>query len=178
MKFRKALISDIPQIQAIEKDFYNGFKLPEAVLRDWIENLDDHFIVAEDQGKLVGCIFWEQLGKIRAIPYFHRTKDFHQSAGKYGYLSEVGVLNQDADLLQKLFDMVIEAGKKKKIEGIIWVTGMDEDGHDAMERGLIEKNGFDKLKPVGRWEYAPGKFSEAHWIFLKILNPAFVPGRS
>jgi hypothetical protein len=169
MEFRKALISDISQIQAIEEDFYGGFKLPEAVLRDWIENLRENFIVAEDDGKLTGCIFWEQLGEIRAIPYLHQSEDFHQPKGEYFYISEVGVLNKDADLLQSLFDLVIEAGKKKKIKGIIWVTGMDEEGHDAMERGLIEKNGFGKFKHAGQWEYAPGKFSEAHWIFLKKL---------
>lgn len=50
MRFRKATVSDIPQIQAIEEDFYNGSKLPEAVLRDWIENLGENFIVAEKDG--------------------------------------------------------------------------------------------------------------------------------
>jgi hypothetical protein len=169
MRFRKATIADIPRIQAIEKDFYNGLKLPDSVLRDWIENLGKNFIVAEYKGKLHGCIFWEQLEKIRAIPYFHQSRDYHRPDGKYFYVSEVGVLNQKADLLQELFDILIEASKKKKLKGIIWVTGMDEEGHDALERNLIKRNGFKKFKPAGQWEYAPGKFSEAHWIFLKQL---------
>lgn len=169
MKFRKATISDIYQIQAIEEDFYEGFKLPQTVLRYWINNLSENFLVAEDGGKLVGCIFWEQLKEIKAIPYFHRSYDFHKSGGKYAYISEVGVLDKNADLLQQLFNKVVKSAKKNNIKAIIWLTGMDKKGHDAIERGLLEKNGFEKFKKVKRWEYSPGKFSENHWIFVKEL---------
>ncbi len=169
MKFRKVSVSDIPQIQAIEKDFYDGFNLPEAVLRNWIENLGESFLVAEDKGKLAGCIFWEQLGEIKAVPYVHKSEDFHKPKGEYFYVSEVGALGRDFGLLQKLFDKVVKSARKKNVKAIIWVTGIDEEGHDAAERNLIEKNGFEKLKHAGRWEYSPGKFSEKHWIFVKEL---------
>lgn len=170
MKFRKAAISDIHQIQAIEEDFYEGFKLTGIILRDWIDNLSENFLVAEDGRKLVGCIFWEQLDEIKAIPYFHQSQDFHKSGGEYAYISEVGVLDKNADLLQQLFNRVVKLARQKNIKTIIWVTGLDEGGHTAMERDLIEKSGFKKLKPVGRWEYAPGKFSKKHWIFIKELK--------
>jgi hypothetical protein len=169
VKFRQATVSDIPQIQAIERDFYDGFKLPEEILRGWIDNLGENFLVAEDMRKLVGCIFWEQLEEIKALPYIHKSKDSHKPNGEYFYISEVGVLNKKFKLLQKLFDRVVESARKKNIKAIIWVTGMDEEGHDVAERSLIEKNGFEKFKHAGRWEYSPGKFSEKHWIFMKKL---------
>lgn len=102
---------------------------------------------------MIGCIFWEQLEEIKAIPYFR----------------EIGALNKNADLLQQLFNRVVRAAEEKNIKAIIWVTGMDEKGHDAMERGLLERNSFRKLRKVKRWEYSPGKFSEKHWIFIKEL---------
>lgn len=163
------MIFDIPQIQAIEKDFYDGFKLPEEILRGWIENINENFIVAEDKGKLVGCIFWEQLEEVKAIPYIHKPDDFHRPKGEYFYISEVGALGRDFGLLQRLFDKVVKPARQKNIRAIIWVTGMDEEGHDATERSLIEKNGFEKFKHAGSWEYSPGKFSEKHWIFVKEL---------
>jgi len=78
-------------------------------------------------------------------------------------------LDKNADLLQQLFNRVVKLARQKDIRAIIWVTGLDEEGHDVMERGLIEKIGFKRLKHAGRWEYAPGKFSEKHWIFIKEL---------
>lgn len=168
MQFRRASIIDISHIQAVEKEFY-GFTLPTAVLRDWIENLGENFIVAEEGGRLVGCIFWEKLEEINAIPYLHSVEDYHKPEGEYFYISEVGILNQNLDLLQQLFDKVMESAKKGKIKSIIWLTGVDKEGHNAVERALLDRNGFEKTKHVKRWEYAPGKFSADHWLFVKEL---------
>ncbi len=167
MKLRKAAVSDIPQIQLIEKEYYGGLELPEEILRDWIENLPENFFVAEKDGELAGHIFWEQMKDIRAIPFFHRSEEFHRPNGSYFYISEIGVLSGNSILLQQLFDGVVESAKRKRIKGVVWVTGADKEGHDLAERSLIVENGFRKFKHAGRWEYAPGRFSEKHWIYLK-----------
>lgn len=147
--------------------YYDGFELPGKILKNWIENLGKNFIVVEENGKLMGHIFWEQLEEIKAIPFSHSSKDFHRPTGKYFNISEIGVLHNDLELLQQLFQEVIKSAEEKQIKGIIWVTGEKEKGHDSMERNMIEKNGFKEFKHAGKWEYAPGEFSENHWIFLK-----------
>lgn len=161
--------ADIPKIQAIEKAYYDGYFVPDEILTNWIKNAGDNFWIIEEGEKLLGYIFTERLDGIKAIPYIHKVEDNFTPTGKYIYISEIGVLNKDFDLLQQLFEKVLESAELNTAEAIVWVTGENEKGHDSVERKMISANDFEKFKHFDNWEYWPGKFCQDHWIYIKWL---------
>ena len=168
LKFRSAKLQDIEQIQGIEKEYYGNFNCPEKTLRDWISKLSDNFIVAEQNNKIIGFIFFEYLNKIKAIPFVHKLK--HMSNGRYVYISEVGILDEFQHLvvLQKLFDKLTEKTKKDGCKAVIWLTG-SKSKHDKLESKILLNNGFKKKENVKHWEAYPNYFVNDHYIWIKSL---------
>ena len=101
MIFRSAKLEDIKQIQDIERGYYEGFNCPLETLKDWIKNLPENFIVAEQNKKIIGFIFFEYLNEVKAVPFIHTLE--HKKDGKFAYISEVGVLERCNTVLQQLF---------------------------------------------------------------------------
>jgi len=173
MQFRKARLEDIEQIQAIESEYYEGFKCPEKTLSSWIKDLAENFIVAEENKKIVGFIFFEFLDEAKAIPFIHDTKNTHKPEGDYVYITEVGVPDSRLELMQKLFDKMVEIVKTKNKKAIVWLTEdtskEDRRKHDKIEEDLIRGNSFVKKNRVEKWEAYPGHFVDDHWIWIKEL---------
>lgn len=166
ISFRSAKLQDIKQIQQIEKEYYEGFNCPEETLKNWIQNLPDNFIVAEMDNKIVGFVFFEYLSEIKAITFVHKLE--HKKDGKFVYISEVGVLNefQKSDILQKLFDKLVEKSKKDNCKMVIWLTG-SKSKHDKIESKILLSNGFTKKQNVKHWEAYPNYFVDNHYIWIK-----------
>ena len=122
MIFRTVEISDIPQIQIIEREYYEGFSLPKKILRSWIKKLPENFIVAIDKNTLVGFIFFEYLEKEKAISFIHNVDKTHKLDGNYLYISEIGVLNKyGSGLMQRLLKKALEKGREDKTKVAIWL---------------------------------------------------------
>lgn len=169
MVLRRATIDDIPAIQLIEEEYYEGFSLPEKTLAPWIKTLPSNFIVADDEGNVAGFIFFEYLDKIQALPFMHNISETHRSDGKYAYISEIGVLDKySTELMQRLFEQMLKAVQKDKIKQIIWITG-GKRKHDKLETKIVKENGFIRRDRIKRWEYLPGKFTDSHWVWVKKL---------
>lgn len=163
INFRPAKIRDIKQIQQIEKEYYEGFSCSEETLKSWIEPLAENFIIAEENGKIIGFIFFEFLDEVKAIPFIHDTKTTNNPKGSYVYITELGIIDSHVDLIQELFDKVVEIAKKKNKKSIIWLTG-DKSKHDKIERDLIQGNGFMRKNRIEKWEAYPNYFVSDHWI--------------
>lgn len=165
---RQAEIKDINQIQRVEREYYEGFNCPLETLKSWIKELPENFIVAEENGSIVGFIFFEYIDSIKAIPFIHKIE---QKTGKYVYISEVGVSDnfQNSDVLQRLFDKVFEKSKNKGCKAIIWLTGY-KGKHDKLETVVLQNNGFHKKENVKHWEYCPNKFTDDHFIWVKEIE--------
>lgn len=161
---RPAKIDDIEQIQQIEKEYYEVFSCPREILKNWIEYLPENFIVADKNGKIAGFIFFETINKVKAIPFIHKVEN--KKKGKFIYISEVGILGRNTNILQKLLDTVIKKSKKDECKKIIWLTGQ-KNNHDVIEINLLLKNGFKKVKNVKKWEAYPNHFVSDHWIWEK-----------
>lgn len=166
---RKAKLSDIKQIQEIEKEYYEGFSCPEKTLIEWINGSNENFIVAEVNNVIVGFIFFEYLAKISAVPFIHKLE--HNLKGKYVYISEIGILNKfrNSDILQKLFDKLFEKSKKDGCNAIIWLTG-SKSKHDNIELSILQKNGFEKGENVKHWEAYPCHFLDDHYLWIKPIQ--------
>lgn len=110
LNFRSAKLQDIEQIQQIENEYYDGFYLPDKVLKSWIQILPENFIIAEENNKAIGCIFFEYLEKVKAIPYVHDISKTHVPDGKYAYISEIAIKEKykTVDIIQKMFDTMLE----------------------------------------------------------------------
>ena len=52
IKIRTANSKDLSQIQQIEREYYEGFSCPPAILREWIQNLPENFLVVEVDGRV------------------------------------------------------------------------------------------------------------------------------
>lgn len=163
---RRAKLSDIKQIQEIEKEYYEGFSCPEETLTEWINGLNENFIVAEVNNGIAGFIFFEYLTKITAVPFIHKLE--HNSHGKYVYVSEMGILDKfrSSDILQRLFDKLYEKSKKEGCKAVIWLTG-SKYKHDNIELSILQKNGFERKDNVKHWEAYPGSFIDDHYIWIK-----------
>lgn len=160
MRFRQAGVEDVEQIQKVENEYYNGFFLPNKLLESWIPTLPENFIIAEENEKVIGCIFFEYLEKVKAIPYVHDISKTHVPDG--GYISEIAIRKKykTTDTIQKLFDMMLEKCKKDKIKEIICLTGPpDRIGHELTENQLIDANGFVRKNRLEKWEAWPNFLS-------------------
>lgn len=168
INFRSTRLQDLGQIQQIEKEYYEGFSCPEEILKSWLEQLSDNFIVAEENGKIIAFIFSEYLDEIKAIPFIHALE--HRENGKFVYISEIGILDEyrNTDALQQLFDKLIEKSKRDNCEKIIWLTGQKQK-HDKIETNLLLKNNFTKTKNIKNWEAYPDHFVDDHWLWEKQL---------
>jgi len=92
--FRQPKLKDESQIHEISEEFYKGYETTKDVLRGWIKDLPKQFIVVEINGKIEGCVFWEYLEEIKAIPYFHKSEDYNSPKGKYAYVSEIVIADK------------------------------------------------------------------------------------
>jgi N-acetylglutamate synthase-like GNAT family acetyltransferase len=169
VKFRTAELEDIKQIQEIEKEYYEGFNCPEDILKNWIDNLSENFIVADRDHNIIGFIFFEYLERIKAIPFTHKLE--HSKKGKYVYISEIGILDEfhDSDVLQKLLDRLIKKSKKDGCETVIWLTGSKKK-HDKIEQKILLNNGFVKKENIKNWEVYPDYFVDDHYIWIKEIK--------
>jgi len=166
MIFRQAKLEDIKKIQEIERKYYEGFNCPLKTLEEWIKNLPENFIVAEQNKKIIGFIFFEYLNETKAVPFIHTLE--HKKDGRFVYVSEVGVLDRHENVLQQLLDKLIEKAIKDDCKKIIWLTGQKYK-HDKLESKILKQNNFTKLKKVFEWEYYPNKFVSDHWLWEKII---------
>jgi len=166
INFRPATIQDIEQIQEIEREYYEGFNCLKETLKNWIQNLSNNFIIAEDNNKIIGFIFFEYLNEIKAIPFIHTLQ--HNSKGKYVYISEVGISNdsQNSDILQKLFIKLLEKSKKDNCKAVIWLTG-SKAKHDKIESQMLINNNFIKKQNIKNWEAYPNHFVNDHYLWIK-----------
>ena len=110
--FRNPSIKDVKPIHLIAQEFYQGYETNETILTDWITNSPKQFVVVEIDEKIEGCIFWEYLDEIKALPYFHKTQDFNSPQSRYAYVSEIVI------------------SKKYKEKGLMWLL------YGAMEISL------------------------------------------
>lgn len=163
MRIRKAALIDAKGIQLVEKEYYEGFSCDKNILKSWIKA--GNFFVAEENNKISGFIFFEFLDGVKAIPFIHRPLN---EKGEYVYLSEIGVVNNDVKLMQKLFDFMLKIVKEKGCIAVVWVTG-GKSKHDKLELKIIKNNGFVKKENVAGWECYPGRFVGDHWVYVKEL---------
>ena len=163
---RSAKLKDIKQIQKIEKEYYEGFKCPIEILKNWIGNLNENFMVAEEGKKIIGFIFFEYLNEIKAIPFVHKLE--HKKNGKFVYISEIGILNefQDSNILQQLFNQLLDKAKQDDCKSIIWLTG-SKHKHDEIESEILRDNNFIKKENVKNWEAYPNYYVNNHYIWTK-----------
>ncbi len=159
---RKAVAEDVPQIQEIEGDYYEGFECPTEVLEAWIET--GKFFVLEKENRIEGFLFLEPVGEVKALPWMHPPLE---EGGRMLYVSEVGARGWDSDVVQRLLERVLEELGGEH-EGVVWLTGGDGK-HDLLERKIIEDNGFVKWGDVESWECSPGMFVSDHSLYLKKL---------
>lgn len=164
INFRSATTKDIKQIQQIEKEYYEGFSCPKEVLKSWIKKLPKNFIVAEENGNIMGFIFFEYFNEIRIPPFVHRLEN--RTNGEIAYVSEIAALDKFKNILQKLFNELVNEVKKNKCKKIIWLTGC-KSRHDKTETNLLLKNNFTKNKNIKNWEAYPNHFVSDHWIWEK-----------
>ncbi len=170
MKIREVQQKDFKSIQAIEKEYYEGYSCPESVLRNWIKKGKTNFLVVEDaHGKLSAFLFLEAIKTVRPLPFLHESQD---KSGKYLYASEVGILNKytRTNLLDDLFKELLKQNEGKK--GVVWVTG-GKSKHDKVELRILKKECFKRLKRIARWEACPNHFVNDHWIWFKKLPNKF-----
>ncbi|UCG95016.1 MAG: hypothetical protein JSV92_03135 [archaeon] len=163
--FRPAQLQDIEGIQNVEKKFYEGYVCPKGIIKSWIKNLSENFIVAERNGKIFGFIFFEYLDKREALPFVHEIE--HKKNGKYAYVSDVGVLGKNTVLLQELLYRLIEKSKKDGCLELVWITGSPEDRWHKLEVELLLKNGFEKKEKIEKWDAYPGHFVSNHYLWIK-----------
>ncbi|MBM3304077.1 MAG: GNAT family N-acetyltransferase [Candidatus Aenigmarchaeota archaeon] len=166
LSIRSAKLQDIRQIQKVEKEYYEGFSCPEETLSNWIMGLSENFLVAEEGGRIVGFIFFECVNEAAALPFVHKLE--HDPEGKFVYVSEVGVLDEfrGSDVLQRLFDRMVQPAEARGRSAVVWVTG-EKGKHDRTEKMLLLANGFKKRENVKHWEAFPGFFVDDHWIWVK-----------
>ena len=169
VNIRPAKLEDIKQIQEIEKEYYEGFNCPEETLKNWIQNLSENFIVAEENNRIVGFIFFEYLNKIKAIPFVHHFEN--NKNRKYAYISEVGILDRyiPSEVLQELFNKLLEKAKKDECKSLIWLTG-SKSKHDKVESNILLNNNFSKKENIKHWEAYPNFFIDDHYIWLKQIE--------
>ena len=157
-------MQDIADIQAIEKQYYDGFSCPEANLKQWVEKLSKNFFVAVSDNYVVAFLFFEYLDEIKAIPFVHEIE--HSANGKYVYVSEVGILDEftKSDILQTLFDAMKRKATSANCEGIVWLTG-SKNKHDQLEQSILAGNSFVKKESVQNWEACPNHYVNDHYIW-------------
>lgn len=159
---REANISDSKQIIELEKEYYEGYSIPERVLVKWIGN--GNFFVIEESSKVVGSIYFEFLNEIKDLPWYHEPI---KGLGKYAYISEIAVDSEDR--IHILFNEVLKVAKKNSCGAIVWLTG-EKGNHDKIEQNFLKANGFKISKRVENWECAPGYFVHDHSLWLKELK--------
>lgn len=116
MQIRKAALNDIKRVQLIEKDYYEGFSCDENILKLWIKT--NNFFVAEENNKILGFMFFEFLDEVKDLPFIHEPVN---EKGKYVYVSEIAVINNNIKLMQDLFDFMLKL-LKRRVVAVIWVT--------------------------------------------------------
>lgn len=166
IKIRQATLKDIEQIQKIEKEYYEGYNIPKQTLKSWISELSDNFLVAEKEDKIIGMIFFEYLITAKSLPFIHELE--HNKNGKYVYISEIGALSDEKDILQQLLDEMIGRVKKDNCQKILWLTG-EHLKDDKIEIEFLVKNGFEKGENVKQWEAYPGLFLDDHSVWEKTI---------
>jgi len=168
MEIRTITIKDIPQIRLVEKEYYEGFSCPKETLRCWIEQLPDNFLVAEEDNQIIAFLFFEYLYEEKVLPFIHDP--IKNRRGDCVYVSEIGVLDKykDSEVLQELFEEMVEKARLDGCKKIIWLTG-EKSKHDKIELAILTKNRFFKGKPVQNWECYPGKFVDDHVVYERAL---------
>jgi hypothetical protein len=172
--FRQPKSKDADRIHQISKEFYKGYETTKKVLEGWIRDLSKQFIVVEVDNKIEGCVFWEYLDEIKAIPYFHKSKDHNSPKGKYAYVSEIVISDKykNKGMMWLLYGAT-EISLKKDCQGIIWLTGAPElihkMSHEETEHTILKIGGFKFIKKAKNWESAPGRFTDSHNIYFKKL---------
>ncbi len=169
MKIRKIRKTELQSIQEIDEDFYNGYKTPLKVLKNWFHNFPGGFLAVEDNKQTVAYIFAELFDEIKSVPFIHDTKLTHSKKGKYAYISGFGVKGGFEKAGGFLLEEVMNFTKNKNCKAIIWVTG-EEMKHDKYEKLLIEKFGFVKKERIEKWESHPNHFVSDHYIWIKELK--------
>jgi hypothetical protein len=166
---RPAKMQDVADIQAIEKQYYEGFSCPEATIKHWIENLPENFFVAVSDNRVVAFLFFEYLHEIKAIPFVHEIE--HSEDGKYVYVSEVGILDEfiESDILQTLFEAMKRKATSANCEGIVWLTG-SKSKHDQIEKSILAGNSFVKKESVQNWEAYPNHHVNDHYIWYSDIQ--------
>lgn len=167
LNLRHAGPQDIEQIRQMEMGYYGGIACPDETLKNWIQNLSENFIVAEENAGLVGFIFFEYLDEIKALPFVHESE--HKKTGTVVYVSDMGIADEyqnSTGVLQKLFDKLVEKSRSDGCKIVVWVTG-SKSTHDKIESKFLEKNGFAKRENVKRWEAYPGLLVDDHFIWTK-----------
>lgn len=159
---RKANVSDSKQIIELEKNYYEGYSIPDEILVKWIKN--GNFFVIEENSKIVGSIYLEFLNEIKDLPWYHEPE---KELGKYAYISEIAIDSKDRVPL--LFNEVLKVVKENNCEAIIWLTG-EKGSHDKIEQDFLKTNGFKISKQVENWECAPGYFIHDHFLWSKELK--------
>lgn len=161
MRIRKARADDVKELQLVEKEYYEGLSCDDNTLKSWIRT--ENFFVAEENNKILGFIFFEFLNEVKALPFIHEPIN---EKGKYVYVSEISVVNNDIKLMQELFDFMLKVVKEKGCIAVVWVTG-GKSKHDKLELKIIKNNNFVKKGNIVNWECYPGRFVSDHWIYVK-----------
>ena len=170
--FRHPKPKDLGAVHKVAQEYYQGFEISKEVLTGWIKDLPKQFIIIEIKGEIAGCIFWEYLNEIKAIPYFHKVKNFNQSKGKYAYISEIVIADKykNKGIMWLLYG-AMGISLKKECQGIIWVTGeprlTHRFPHVEAEQTILKIDGFKLVKRAKNWEYAPENYVSDHNIYFK-----------
>ena len=160
---QQAKISDIKQIQELEKMYYDGYFISESILAQWIKNR--YFFLIEEDSKIVGSIYFEFLDEIKDLPWEHPS--IKNKTGKYVYISEISI--DFPERINELFAKIVKTAKDANCAAIIWLTG-EKAKHDRIEQKFLEQNGFKVYKKVDNWECSPKYFIHDHSLWIKELK--------
>jgi len=173
MNIRLVKEKELEKLQEIDKEYYDGWKSPMSVLKNWFETFPEGFFVAEEKGKIIAYIFVELLKKYGIVPFMNDAKTLHNLNGKYMNVSGLGVLSKykNTDAGENLGEKIIELAKNKDCKQILFIIGDEEGigGHDSYERSMASKLGFVKEKHIEKWEIEPGFSVTDHWMWIKNL---------
>ena len=173
MKIRLVNEKDFEKLQEIDKEYYDGWKSPIKILKNWFETFPKGFFAAEDEDRIIAYIFVELLKKYTIVPFMHDAKTLYDPNGKYMNVSGLGVLSKykDTDVGEKLGEKIIELAKSKGCKQILFIIGEEAGigGHDSYERGMASKLGFVKEKHIEKWEIEPDYFVADHWMWIKVM---------
>lgn len=158
---RKAEPSDADNIISLEKSYYDGYSIGKDALLAWIKT--GRYWVLEENGAVVGSIYFEFLDEIKDLPWVHGPVD---ETPNYIYISEVAA--ESENILPALFSKVLETAREHGVKAVLWLTG-EKAKHDRVEQRFLKANGFELEQNIKKWECAPGIFLSDHSIWIKRL---------